>query len=87
MILRIPLAVALLSVLGTQAFAPSHPSVRQSTELQFGIPTFEPKDDDNSKKDPKLEEKKIGLGGLVQLITAGLGAPFLGDFQGVDKAR
>ena len=58
-----------------------------STNLQFGIPTFQPKkDDDNkNKKDPSLEEKKIGLGGLAQLVTAGLGAPFLGDFQGVEK--
>jgi hypothetical protein len=72
-----------------------------TTELFFGIPKFlEPKnkdddddDDENnsnnnnkSSKDPKLEnEKKIGLGSLFQLITAGAGAPFLGDFQGVDK--
>jgi hypothetical protein len=64
-----------------------------TTELFFGIPKFlEPKNDDDnennnqSSKDPKLEnEKKIGLGSLFQLITAGAGAPFLGDFQGVDK--
>mmetsp|Transcript_56239 Transcript_56239/g.63782 ORF Transcript_56239/g.63782 Transcript_56239/m.63782 type:complete len:168 (-) Transcript_56239:154-657(-) len=68
----------------------------QSTELFFGIPSFfqpedDDDDDDNGKKgkgkseDPELEEKKIGLGSLFQLITAGAGAPFLGDFQGVDK--
>ena len=28
---------------------------------------------------------KIGLSGLLQLITAGMGSPFLGDFEGVDK--
>ena len=64
-----------------------------TTELFFGIPKFlEPKNDDDdennnkSSKDPMLEnEKKIGLGSLFQLITAGAGAPFLGDFQGVDK--
>jgi hypothetical protein len=31
------------------------------------------------------EEKKIGLKGVLQLIAAGAGAPFLGDFEGVDK--
>ena len=30
-------------------------------------------------------EKKIGLSGLAQLITAGMGSPFLGDFEGVDE--
>merc|ERR1711957_866375 len=65
------------------------------TELFFGIPTFfQPEnddggdDDDSNKgksKDPKLEKKKIGLEGLFQLITAGAGAPFLGDYQGVDE--
>lgn len=81
-------SLLLLSVFGrTNAFAPSQQSVRPTTELQFGIPTFGPKDDDKSKKDPNIEDKKIGLAGLVQLVTAGLGAPFLGDYQGVDKAR
>lgn len=28
-----------------------------------------------------LEKKNLGLKGLVQLITAGAGAPFLGDFE------
>ena len=32
-----------------------------------------------------VPEKKIGLSGLAQLITAGMGSPFLGDFEGVDK--
>ena len=57
---------------------------RQPTELYFGIPTFGKKDEDE-EEDPKLEKKQVGLKGLVQLITAGAGAPFLGDFQGVDK--
>mmetsp|Transcript_51827 Transcript_51827/g.60558 ORF Transcript_51827/g.60558 Transcript_51827/m.60558 type:complete len:174 (+) Transcript_51827:27-548(+) len=30
-------------------------------------------------------EPKIGLKGLFQLITAGAGSPFLGDFEGIDK--
>ncbi|VEU41696.1 unnamed protein product [Pseudo-nitzschia multistriata] len=60
--------------------------VRQhTTELYFGIPTFGKKDEEEEPEDPKLEKKKIGMEGLFQLITAGAGAPFLGDFQGVDK--
>merc|ERR1712113_364927 len=57
-------------------------------EICFGIPTFQPKKEENEegeRTDEKLEKKKIGLDGLFQLITAGAGAPFLGDFQGVDK--
>lgn len=66
------------------AFAPSsHPSSRLETRLAFGIPSFQPKDKDD--KGEKKEDKKIGLSGVVQLITAGMGAPFLGDFEGVDK--
>ncbi len=57
---------------------------RQTTELYFGIPTFGKKDEDE-EENPKLEKKEVGLKGLIQLITAGAGAPFLGDFQGVDK--
>jgi len=60
---------------------------RQTTELYFGIPTFGKKDEDEDEKekDPNLEKPQVGLKGLVQLITAGAGAPFLGDYQGVDK--
>ena len=36
-----------------------------------------------SKKDE--DEKSVGLKGLVQLVMAGAGAPFLGDFEGVDQ--
>lgn len=57
---------------------------RLATELFFGLPSFGPKDE-KEEVDPNLEKNKIGLKGLVQLITAGAGAPFLGDFQGVDK--
>lgn len=56
------------------------------TKLGFGIPGFgggSNKDDtDEGSEKPK---KKISAGGLVQLITAGMGAPFLGDFEGVDE--
>jgi hypothetical protein len=64
--------------------------MRTSTTLSFGIPSFfTPKDDSDDKnadkKKPDEPEKKIGLSGVVQLITAGMGAPFLGDFEGVDE--
>jgi len=61
-------------------------SVTKSS-LHFGIPTFGAKDDkkDDSSEDAEVEERKIGLSGLVQLITAGMGSPFLGDYEGVDE--
>ena len=66
----------------------SSPRRAVSTELHFGIPGFlTPKgeDDDETSKDLTVkQDKEIGLSGVVQLITAGMGAPFLGDFQGVD---
>ncbi|KAG7354223.1 hypothetical protein IV203_003579 [Nitzschia inconspicua] len=72
--------------IGSSRSSLSMPQTRQvaSTELFFGLPSFGPKDDEK-EEDPSLEKNKIGLAGLVQLITAGAGAPFLGDFQGVDK--
>jgi hypothetical protein len=61
------------------------------TALAFGIPSFlTPKSDDDDEIPKQQEqeqpevEKKVGWKGLVQLITAGAGAPFLGDFEGVD---
>lgn len=73
-----------------QAFAPQIDSSFRlaTTELAFGIPSFlSPKSDDDSgkKKVPGSEEKKVGFKGLLQLIAAGAGAPFLGDYQGIDK--
>jgi hypothetical protein len=84
---RFAVVLASISCVGVNAFAPIAPaSTRLATDLHFGIPTFQPKkDDDKNNKDPNIEEKKIGLAGLAQLVTAGLGAPFLGDFQGVEK--
>lgn len=60
---------------------------RQSTELYFGIPTFGKKDEDDEQEENQkdLEKPSVGLKGLIQLVTAGAGAPFLGDYQGVDK--
>lgn len=84
---KVSLLLALSTLVGTtHAFVPSSLARPSMTKLQFGIPTFGPKNDDESEKDPSIDDKKIGLGGLVQLVTAGLGAPFLGDYQGVDKA-
>jgi len=67
-----------------------------TTRLYFGIPSFltppqnsdddkEKKKDDSDAPSLKKAKDKIGLSGIVQLITAGAGAPFLGDFEGVDE--
>jgi hypothetical protein len=84
---KVTLLAAIAAIAGSDAFVPSKPintraATTTTTELQFGIPTFQPKKDDG---DDGKEEKKVGAAGLLQLITAGMGAPFLGDFQGVDK--
>jgi len=91
--MRTSLALALaLTVSTADAFVPSSSVARgrsstTTPELAFGIPSFlTPKSDDDDETDkPKTEEKKMDLKGLLQLITAGAGAPFLGDFQGVDE--
>ena len=92
MIPRLQHVVIILTLAGfdnTKAFTPMHYSyqVRSETALNFGIPTFgsnnEKKKDEDSKNEE--EEKKIGFSGLMQLITAGMGSPFLGDFEGVDE--
>ena len=73
--------------LTSSAFIPSGlPIARsQETALSFGFnglgSSKEKKVDDGAKK----AEKKISAGGLIQLLTAGMGAPFLGDFEGVDE--
>jgi hypothetical protein len=59
-----------------------------NTKLYFGIPTFgagKKEVNDDEKSVEGAPEKKIGLSGLVQLITAGMGSPFLGDFEGVEE--
>eukprot|EP01083_Nonionella_stella_P200233 733512_1 len=80
--------IVALCIGSVQAFAPSSIS-RTSTQLQFGIPTFgagKDKEEKASKNDiDSLPEPKIGMSGLVQLITAGMGAAFLGDFEGVEE--
>merc|ERR1719384_1677449 len=47
------------------------------------IPNFSSKNEE--EEDEKEDEKKIGFKGLLQLITAGMGSPFLGDFEGIDE--
>uniref|UniRef100_A0A6U5EBQ2 Uncharacterized protein n=1 Tax=Corethron hystrix TaxID=216773 RepID=A0A6U5EBQ2_9STRA len=58
-----------------------------TTALNFGIPDFSGKkeNDEASPSKNALPKEKIGLGSLLQLITAGMGSPFLGDYEGVDK--
>lgn len=54
------------------------------TKLSFGFNGLgTPKEDTEIDSDKAEDEKKISAGGLFQLITAGMGAPFLGDYQGV----
>jgi hypothetical protein len=74
----------LLVALSTSAdaFVPT-PTRGATTQLRFGIPTFGAKEED--KNDKKDDDKKISLSGLMQVITAGMGAPFLGDYEGVDE--
>lgn len=81
----------LLLVLGcSQAAAffapPGVPGVRwgAGTKLDFGLPSgFGSKSDEPAEEEKP--EKKITAGGLLQMIAAGAGAPFLGDYEGVDK--
>jgi len=68
------------SWLGTTAIQSSI----SSSAVFLKIP-FVPKAEKSKSDDENEEEKKIGLSGLFQLITAGMGSPFLGDFEGVDK--
>ena len=85
--------VAASLVTGSQGFAPApKPSsaISTTTQLNFGIPkSFLPKDDKEketaAKKEDALPKKELSLSGILQLITAGAGAPFLGDFEGVDE--
>mmetsp|Transcript_20395 Transcript_20395/g.24507 ORF Transcript_20395/g.24507 Transcript_20395/m.24507 type:complete len:146 (+) Transcript_20395:84-521(+) len=87
--------ITLLTLSGTNAFAPLiGPSrgISSKTELYFGIPSFltpKSEDDDSdsssSEKNTKDEKTKISKSSLLQLITAGAGSPFLGDFEGVDE--
>ena len=76
------LLIAFLSSTNAFVHLPTTPRIA-SSRLNFGIPTFGAKDDD--KKEKKTDDKKIGISGLLQVITAGMGAPFLGEFEGMDE--
>jgi hypothetical protein len=93
-------ALLLATAVTTEAFAVAPPKSwslsKSTTELAFGVPSFltpknEGADDDGDAKavttgkEKGGDEKKLGVKGLLQLIAAGAGAPFLGDFEGVDK--
>ena len=67
-----------------------------SSKLNFGFNGLGTPNDEkktNKTKDSSTatttttqnEEKKITTKGLFQLIAAGMGAPFLGDYEGVDN--
>jgi hypothetical protein len=94
------LLVGVAALASVESFSPQTlPSTRcsssSSSQLSFGIPSFfTPQSDKDSAGDTKkttkksvssVPEKKIDLKGILQLITAGAGAPFLGDFEGVDE--
>jgi hypothetical protein len=65
--------------------APPVPTVaRAGARLNFGFNGLGSPPDDG-ETDVEKPEKKITARGLLQLITAGMGAPFLGDYQGVDS--
>ena len=71
-----------------QAFLgpPGIPGVARGsgTKLGFGFNGLGSERDAATDSDKDKPEKKITAGSLMQLITAGMGAPFLGDYQGVD---
>jgi hypothetical protein len=81
------LIISSLQLTPAAAFIPSGLPIGrgQGTSLNFGLPSGFGSNKSDDKPEQKKEEKKISAGGLVQLITAGMGAPFLGDFEDVDK--
>ena len=90
MISKALIILSALPVTSTAAFFPSGLPMAwgQGTSLGFGLPSGfggSKSDEKVEGGNKKKEEKKISAGGLVQLITAGMGAPFLGDFEGVDE--
>lgn len=76
-----------LALASAGAFTPVAHKLRQESlsKLFFGIPSFSSDKKDEKNEDEKKDDKSIGLKGLAQLITAGMGSPFLGDFEGVEE--
>lgn len=92
--LSLALVTSFWATQSTLGFAPSitrqQPATTTTTALDLGIPKFlMPDADKGSEKEgaktSDKPEKKIDMKGLIQLITAGAGSPFLGDFEGVDE--
>ena len=92
---RLQLAVIITCITQVVAFvpSPSNNSIASSSlsKLNFGFnglgtPNDEKKKNKKTKDSAatREEEKKITTKGLFQLIAAGMGAPFLGDYEGVD---
>jgi hypothetical protein len=92
---RLQLAVIITCITQVVAFvpSPSNDSIASSSlsKLNFGFNGLGTPNDEKEKnkktKDSaatREEEKKITTKGLFQLIAAGMGAPFLGDYEGVD---
>ncbi len=74
------------------SFTPIHPVSISRVKLSFGLPSWIPdpsRDSEGGEDAPESASSEpppaIGLKGLVQLITAGAGSPFLGDYKGVDE--
>ena len=67
--------------------APGIPGVAwgSGTKLCFGFNGLGSSQDEETNEEET--EKKISASGLFQMITAGMGAPFLGDYQGVDDGE
>ena len=82
---RLVLVIAGTSQAAAFLAPPSPTAVRAAvTKLNFGFNGLgSPPDDTKAVVDEP--EKKITGRGLFQLIAAGMGAPFLGDFEGVDN--
>ena len=81
-------AVCATGTLGFAPVTPRQPTTTTTTALQLGIPKFFlPKEESKSEAtgEATKDEKKLDMKGLLQLITAGAGAPFLGDYEGVDE--
>ncbi len=83
---RLLLVIAGTSQVGAFLVPPAPTAARTAvTRLNFGFNGLGSPPDDKKKASAEEPEKKITGKGLFQLIAAGMGAPFLGDFEGVDN--
>ena len=86
-ILVVTIAIACITIAEAFLGPPGIPGVAwgAGTKLSFGFNGLGQDQDEEINEEET--EKKISAGGLFQLITAGMGAPFLGDYQGVDDGE